>query len=120
MLEPLLGNGTIEKILFSLETYGQAYPKGLSRTFNISVNGIQQQLARLENGGVVVSAMVGRTRLYRFNPRYPFLKELRVLIKKAMEFLPEKEIQEYYSKRTRPRKKGKPLPASLAKARPMP
>jgi len=109
MLEPILGNGTIEKILFTLESYGEAYPKGLSRTFNIPVNGIQQQLARLENGGVVVSAMVGRTRLYKFDPRNPFLKELRALIKKAMEFLSEKEIQEYYSKRTRPRKKGKPL-----------
>lgn len=109
MLEPILGNGTIEKILFTLESYGQAYPMELSRMFNIPVNGIQQQLERLENGGVVVSLMLGRTRLYKFNPRYPFLKEFKALIQKAMEFLPEKEIQQYYRKRTRPRKKGKPL-----------
>ena len=109
MLEPILGNGTIEKILFTLESYEQAYPTGLSKMFNISVNGIQQQLERLENGGVVVSSMVGRTRLYQFNPRYPFLKELRALIKRAMQFLSEKETQQYYRRRTRPRKKGKPL-----------
>ncbi|HNS33070.1 MAG TPA: winged helix-turn-helix domain-containing protein [bacterium] len=109
MLEPVLGNSTIEKILFSIESYGQAYSSELSRTFNIPVNGIQQQFERLENGGVVVSSMAGRTRLYHFNPRYPFLKELRALLVKAMEFLSKEEIQRYYSKRTRPRKKGKRL-----------
>ncbi|MCJ7471877.1 MAG: winged helix-turn-helix domain-containing protein [Actinobacteria bacterium] len=109
MLEPVLGNSTIEKILFTLESYGRAYPSELSKMFNIPVNGIQQQMDRLENGGVVVSSMVGRTRLYQFNPRYPFLKELRALIQRAMEFLSEKEMQKYYRRRTRPRKKGKPL-----------
>ena len=109
MLEPVLGNSTIEKILFTLESYGQAYPSELSKMFNIPVNGIQQQMDRLESGGVVVSSMVGRTRLYQFNPRYPFLKELRALIQRAMEFLSEKEMQKYYRRRTRPRKKGKPL-----------
>ena len=109
MLEPILGNSTIEKILFTLESYGQAYPLGLSKMFNIPVNGIQQQMDRLENGGVIVSSMVGRTRLYKFNPRYPFLKELKELIKRAMDFLSEKELQKYYRKRTRPRKKNKPI-----------
>ncbi|MHB1253373.1 MAG: hypothetical protein ACYCZ1_04330 [Candidatus Humimicrobiaceae bacterium] len=66
--------------------------------FNIAVNGIQQQLQRLDNGGVVVSSMVGRTRLYQFNPRYPFLKELRALIQRAMQFLSEKEMQQYYKR----------------------
>lgn len=47
MLEPLLGNSTIEKILFTLESYKQAYPSELSKMFNIPVNGIQQQLERL-------------------------------------------------------------------------
>ena len=109
MLEPSLDNSTIEKVLFTLESYGQAYPLELSKLFNIPVNGIQQQMNRLENGGVIVSSMVGRTRLYQFNPRYPFLKELRALIQRAMEFLSEQEIGKYYRRRTRPRKKGKPL-----------
>jgi len=77
--------------------------------FNIPVNGIQQQMDRLENGGVLVSSLVGKTRLYQFNPRYPFLKELKSLIQKAMDFLSENELNKYYRKRTRPRKKGKAL-----------
>ena len=109
MLEALLGNITIEKILFFLETYGQGYPKGISRTFNIPVNGIQQQFRRLEDGGIVISSLEGKTRLYKFNPRYPFLGELRSMLKRAMEFLSEKEMEQYYRKRTRPRKPGKPL-----------
>jgi hypothetical protein len=109
MLEPVLGNATVEKILFAFEVYGQAYPAGLARLFGIPVNGIQQQLKRLEDGGVVVSLMAGRTRLYQFNPRYAFLKELKALIQKALQYLPEKEMQKYYIKRTRPRRKGKPL-----------
>ena len=109
MLEPVFGNATIEKILLALEVYGQAYPAGLAKLFGIPVNGIQQQLKRLEDGGVVVSLIVGRTRLYQFNPRYAFLKELKALIQKALQYLPEKEIQKYYIKRTRPRRKGKPL-----------
>ena len=109
MLESVLGNATVEKILFALEVYGQAYPAGLSKLFGIPVNGIQQQLKRLEDGGVVVSLMAGRTRLYQFNPRYAFLKELKALIQKAFQYMPEKEIQKYYIKRTRPRRKGKPL-----------
>ncbi len=109
MLEPVFGNATIEKILFALEVYGQAYPAGLAKLFGIPVNGIQQQFKRLEDGGVVVSLMAGRTRLYQLNPRYAFLKELKALIQKALKYLPEKEIQKYYVKRTRPRMKGKPL-----------
>ena len=109
MLEPVFGNVTVEKILFAFEVYGQAYPAGLAKLFGIPVNGIQQQLKRLEDGGVVVSLIVGKTRLYQFNPRYPFLKELKTLIQRAIEYLPEKEIQKYYRNRTRPRRKGKPL-----------
>jgi predicted ArsR family transcriptional regulator len=108
MLESLLGNNTIEKILFFLETYEQGYPQGIAKVFNTPVNGIQQQLRRLEDGGVVVSSLQGKTRIYEFNPRYPFLKELKTLLQKAMEFLSEREIEKYYRKRTRPRRKGKP------------
>lgn len=108
MLESIFGNSTLEKILYFLEVYREGYAKGMAKIFDIPVNGIQQQLKRLEDGGILVSSKLGRTRVYRFNPRYPFLKELRILIGKALEFLPRKEINMYYTKRTRPRRKGKP------------
>lgn len=109
MLEYILGNITKEKILLFLYTYETGYAKGISDLFGIPVNGIQQQLKRLEEGSVVVSRLQGKTRVYQFNPRYAFLKELKGLLEKAFLFLPSKEVELYYKKRTRPRRAGKPL-----------
>lgn len=109
MLESLFGNITKEKILFFLYTYDTGYAKGMADLFNIPVNGIQQQLKRLEEGGIVVSQLLGKTRVYQFNPRYPFLKELKFFLEKAFLFLSKKEIARYYKRRTRPRRAGKPL-----------
>ncbi len=109
MLESLFGNITVEKILFFLNTYGEGYPLGMAKTFDVPVNSIQQQLKRLEDGSIVVSRLAGRVRLYTFNPRYPFLNELRAFISKAYEFLPEEDKDRYYRQRRRPRRAGKPL-----------
>lgn len=109
MLEGLFGNVMIEKILFFLLVYGEGYPLGIARAFGVPVNRIQQQLKRLENGGVVASRLVGKVRLYTFNPRFPFLKELRELTAKAYDFVPEREKDLYYRMRRRPRRPGKPL-----------
>lgn len=109
MLEGLFGNIVIERILFTLFVYGEAYALGLARLFGEPVNRFQQQLKRLENAGVVASRRVGRTRLYSVNPRYPFRRELMALVEKAFEFVPEVDKEKYYRKRTRPRRAGKPL-----------
>ncbi|MBC8412977.1 MAG: winged helix-turn-helix transcriptional regulator [Nitrospira sp.] len=109
MLEGLFGNPVIEKIFFTLVVYSECYALGLAKTFNEPVNKFQQQLKRLEEGGLVVSRLVGNTRLYTFNPRYPFLKELSAFLSKAFEFVPAQEKEKYYRKRTRPRRQGKPL-----------
>ena len=95
-MEGLFGNPIIEKILFSLFVYGDAYPLGMARNFDEPVNRFQQQLKRLEDNSIVVSRLIGKVRLYTFNPRYPFLKELKALIEKAYGFLPEKEKEKYY------------------------
>jgi len=109
MLEGLFGNSTVEKILFTLYVYEEGYGLGMARTFNEPVNSFQQQLKRLENAGIIVSRLVGKTRLYSFNPRYPFLKELKALIAKAFEFVPDDEKNAFYRMRTRPRRAGKPV-----------
>ncbi len=109
MLEGLFGNPIVEKILFTLMVYGEGYPLGMAKNFDEPVNRFQQQLKRLEDSGIVVSRLIGKVRLYAFNPGYPFLKELKSLLAKAYEFIPEKEKNKYYRKRTRPRRAGKPL-----------
>jgi DNA-binding transcriptional ArsR family regulator len=108
MLEGLFGNIIVEKIFFFLITYNEGYPLGIAKVFGVSVNRIQQQLKRLENSGIVTSRLLGKVRLYTFNPRYPFLKELKQLIEKAFEFVPDAEKEKFYRQRTRPRRAGKP------------
>ena len=106
MLESLFGNGTVEKVLFYLLVYGEGYPLGIARAFNVPVNRIQQQMRRLENGGIVVSRFLGKVRLYTFNPRYPFLKELNSLLERAFEFVPDAEIQRCYRRERKKSPKG--------------
>ena len=109
MLESILDNKTKERILFTLLVKKELYARDMASTLKTSLSPVQNQLKKLEKGGVVVSRLKGRTRLYSFNPRYPFLKELEALLAKAMVFVPAKEKERYYNPRLRPRRAGKPL-----------
>ncbi|OGS27601.1 MAG: hypothetical protein A2297_03575 [Elusimicrobia bacterium RIFOXYB2_FULL_48_7] len=108
MLESLFGNQVVEKILFYLLVYENGYIRGIAGAFNLPVTGVVQQLDRLENGGIIVSQKKGKIRLYTLNPRYPFIDELKALLARAKNALPEAELEKYYRMRTRPRRKGKP------------
>lgn len=108
MLESLVGNKTAERVLLFLQAYGEGYAQQIADRFGISLSAVQRQLTRLERGGIVVSQLKGRTRLYVFNPRWPFRSELQSLLKKALSYLPDSELEPYYRSRTRPRRKGKP------------
>lgn len=110
MLEGIFGNATAEKILLYLEQYEEGYAKALSDTFeDVTLSMVQRQLERFERTGLLVSVLKGRTRLFTWNPRYPFLTEVRVLLRKALESLPAAERKRYFSQRRRPRRTGKPL-----------
>ena len=111
MLETLFGNINVERILFFLLANEKCYATQLKNKFNLSLSPIQNALERLERGSIIVSTLVGKTRIYQFNPRYPFLAELKIFLEKAYSFLPEEIKNKYYitTDRRRPRKKGKPL-----------
>ena len=111
MLEYLFGNKTVEKALFYLLINKKCYASELKNRLNVPVNAVQQALLKLERGGVLVNFTEGRTRVFQFNPRYPFLNELQAFLKKAYEFLTDKVKQQSYEQitRRRPRKTGKPL-----------
>jgi hypothetical protein len=109
MLEPILGSEGSERVLIFILAREQGYAREMARYFNVKPHPIQKQLDKLELGGVLVSQPVGRTRLYSFNPRYPFLKELRALLNKALAFYPASERERLLMNRRRPRRRGKPL-----------
>ena len=109
MLEAIFGNATAERVLLYLENYDEGYAQAISDTFDgFTVRMVQVQLARFERGGVLVSETIGRTRLFSWNPRYPFRRELRSLLRKALDSLPESERRKYFTQRRRPRRTGKP------------
>ncbi|MBS0655817.1 MAG: winged helix-turn-helix transcriptional regulator [Verrucomicrobia bacterium] len=111
MLEYLFGNKNVEKIIIYLFLHEKANATELSLSFGSSLDPIQKTLRKLEEGGLLVSFLEGRTRVFHWNPRYPFLLEIRALAEKAFHFLPTAIQETTYNvtKRKRPRKTGKPL-----------
>jgi hypothetical protein len=110
MLEGIFGNASAEKVLLYLEQYGEGYATAMARTFDdLSLHMAQRQLDRFERAGALLSTLKGRTRLYTWNPRYPFGPELRSLLAKALDLLPAAERRRYFAERRRPRRAAKPL-----------
>lgn len=109
MLVPLLGSKGSEKVLIFIAVRDEGYAREISQFFDMDLSTIQNQLDKFELGGILASATKGRTRLYTFNPRYPFLKELKQLLDKALSFYPEDEREKLLMERRRPRRRGKPL-----------
>jgi predicted transcriptional regulator len=109
MLEPILGSTSRERVLLFILTRGEGYAREIARFFDTDLDPILKQLERLEHGGVLVSRPVGRTRLFTFNPRYPFLAELQALLEKTLAFYSEEERERFTLDRRRPRRSGKPL-----------
>jgi DNA-binding transcriptional ArsR family regulator len=108
MLDTLFGNKAAERVLLYLANYGEGYPRQIAATYGSAVSVVLKQLSRLEDGGILVSRSLGRTRLYQLNPRWFFYKELKALLEKALEALPEDEVKKHYRERRRPRRAGKP------------
>ena len=107
MLEKLVGSKTAERVLMYLFVYQEGYPTEISKIFSIPLNMIQKQLSKFEDGGILVSFLKGKVRIYQWNPNYPFIKEVKSLLAKNFEYLPEDIKDLYYRQRTHPRRKNK-------------
>ena len=102
MIEVLFGSRNAERVLVYIFARGEGYAREIARYFHTDLKSIQNQLDKLEAGGVLASREVGRTRPYVFNPRYPFLNELKSLLEKALSFYPASEQEELLINRRRP------------------
>jgi len=109
LLEPIFGSTNRERVLVFLQAREEGYAREIARFFETDLYPIQNQLERLEVGGVIVSREVGRTVLYQFNPRYALLDELRSILDKALSLYPEDWQEKLLMNRRRPRRRGKPL-----------
>ncbi len=109
MLESLFGSVNKERALLFLLVREEGYPRDIARFFATGLAPVQRQLDALERGGILVSRLAGRTRLYTFDPRYPLLDELKALLEKVLTFYPAEERERLLMSRQRPRRRGKPL-----------
>ena len=109
MLEAIVGNASAEKVLLFITARKSGYAREIAMTFNTDVTPIKNQLERMEREGMLMFEKVGRTKLYKFNPRFAFVNEVTTLVEKALSFLPNNLQEELIYKRRRPRRDGKPL-----------
>jgi len=108
-LDAVFGNRSASQALLYLQNYGEGYARGIALTFDVPLTGIQRQLKRLEGEGILVSRMVGNTRLFTWNPSSRTTKNLRAFLESELESLPNEMTEKYFRERRRPRRSGKPL-----------
>lgn len=85
MLEGLLGNKSAEKVMLALYVNKELHASAIARAFNTALDPIKKQLERFEEAGFLVSRVVGRSRLYRFNDKHPFIYPLKDLLEIAYQ-----------------------------------
>jgi hypothetical protein len=109
MLESLLGSLNREKVLVFMIARQEGYAREIARFYDTDLDPIQKQLDKLELGSILYSRMIGRTRLYAFNPRYALLPELKALLEKTVSFYPKELQAKLMENRHRPRRREKPI-----------
>lgn len=108
MIETIIGSENAERVLIYLLVREKGYASEIADFYEVDLSPIQKQLLKFEAGGVLVSTLAGRTRIFQFNPNYAFLPELRELLQKAFQFYPPEEMERLKFNRRRPRRTGKP------------
>lgn len=103
MLQPILGSESRPQILTYLVNNHEGYASEIARASDLDLYAVQQQLEKFESNGLLISRTNGRMRVYKFNPDYPLLAELKRFIEKSLS----------YSIDSQSGKSSVPLPKSL-------
>lgn len=102
-IQTLVGGSAGAKVLLFIENYGEGYASRIARTFGLSLSQITKQLTKFEGGGILVSRMVGTSRIYTWNPRDPALEGLRLLLRATLENgIPDDALRKYYREQQPP------------------
>ncbi len=108
-LEAIFGNRTAPRLMLYLLHYGEVYPTGAARDLGLSLSPVQRQLEKFENAGLLISKLVGGTRVYSFNPKHPATERLKELVRLFYESMSLQERESMFKTRRRPRRRGKPV-----------
>ncbi len=97
------------KIMLHLVHYNEIYPTAVAKDYDISLGPVQRQFERFEDAGVLVSKLVGKTRVYMFNKKSKAAMIVYELAKVYYDGLSLKDKQKIFSTRRRPRRPKKPV-----------
>lgn len=103
----IFGGRNRTAVLTAIRMLGDTYPSELAALLGLRLFTVQTILTSLESEGVVVSRLLGRTRVVTLNPRYFAFDELSALLWK----LGQQDValqQQLGARRRRPRRSGKP------------
>lgn len=109
MLETIFGNKTAQLIFLRLYRENEISAGQLAKDFGIGIAAFQNQLEKFENAGLLVSRKIGPVRLFSFNPQSSYVDSIRNLVKVEYDKLGPKGIDYIFSRRKRPRKRGKKI-----------
>lgn len=115
VLRDLVGSKTAEKIFLHLFHYGETYATAVSRDLDVALGPVQRQLDRFEGTGLLQSKLLGRTRVYTFNPKSPITKHFKEIVSILYNSIPLHEKETMFSKRRRTRRKGKPVISNVSR-----
>lgn len=100
-LKYILGNETVEKVLLHIFHFKKSYATKIARDFNMPLNGVQQQLRRLKKGGLLKIEKKGKTVIYSFNSRNPFIEEILGMLERVYKSIPPGKLNNLFSSKYR-------------------
>lgn len=104
---PVFGTRMRTALLMLIAVLEETYPAEISRYLGSTIPAIQRTLDKLEGEGLVATRQTA-VRAVALNPNYPAYRELRALLLRLAEGYQQYQIVKE-SRRTRPRRRGKPL-----------
>ncbi|HTX55477.1 MAG TPA: hypothetical protein VMD47_00100 [Candidatus Acidoferrales bacterium] len=102
----LFGSAIRTDTLVAIGRLGESYPRELGALLGRAPTEIRRVVASLEDAGVIVTRLRGRTRLVTLNPRFPAKDALLHLLLQMSEW---PKYERIWKIRRRPRASGKPL-----------
>ena len=84
-------------MLIFLASHAEGYATEITRFSGMDLYSIQKQLKNLEIGDIIISRQDGRKRIYSFNPDYPLLGEIKLLVEKSLSYQAEGRMPSWLS-----------------------
>src|SRR5437868_7334990 len=79
------GSPTRTRVLLVIHALGDSYAREMARILVAPLSVVQKAIYSLERDGIIAARSVGRTRLFRIDPRYFAASEVRSLLDRLAE-----------------------------------